>query len=155
MNTKAKDLDFEVNLLPVLSVLSICICFLLTTAIWSRMGYIGINQAIGDQMPSSSKNPDSVFMKVKTNGQLLLQWKSGEDSSLLSESTVQPAAGHQFNWSKAKSEIAKLVAKSKTSTVIVMPEIGVNYGETIRALDVLKGLSLQIGLAPAIKGDLK
>lgn len=155
MNTKAKELDFEVNLLPVLSVLSICICFLLTTAIWSRMGFIGINQAIGDQLPASGKNPDSVFLKVKTNGQLLLQWKSGEDSSLLSESTVQPSGDHKFNWTKAKSEIGRFVSKAKIKTVIVMPEIGVNYGETIRALDILKGLSLQIGLAPAIKGDLK
>lgn len=155
MNTKAKELDFEVNLLPVLSVLSICICFLLTTAIWSRMGYIGINQAIGDQLPTAGKNPDSVFVKIKTNGQLLMQWKSGEDSSLLSEKTVEPVGAKQFNWTSAQKEISRFVARAKTKTVIVMPEVGVNYGETIRLLDQLKGLSLQIGLAPAIKGDLK
>ena len=155
MNTKAKELEFEVNLLPVLSVLSICICFLLTTAIWTRMGYIGINQAIGDELPASGKSPDSLFLKLKSNGQLLLQWKSGEDSSLLAEKTVRPGANAKINWEKAKKEISQFVKKSNLKTVIVMPEVGVNYGETIRALDQLKGLSLNIGLAPAIKGDLK
>ncbi len=152
MNTKAKDLDFEVNLLPVLSVLSICICFLLTTAIWSRMGSIEINQAIGDELPSSGKNPDSVFLKVKANGQFVLQWKSGEDSSLLSEKTIEPNKGGQFNWNSGVKEISTFVKKAKAETVIVMPEIGVNYGATIKLLDQLKGLSLKIGLAPAIKG---
>lgn len=152
MNAKSKELDFEVNLLPVLSVLSICICFLLTTAIWTRMGFIGINQAIGDELPASGKNSDSVFLKVKTNGQFVLQLKSGEDSSLLSEKIIQPVRKGQFNWKTAQAEISNFVSRAQTKTVIVMPEIGVNYGETIHLLDQLKGLSLQIGLAPAIKG---
>ncbi len=142
MNTKSKELDFEVNLLPVLSVLSICICFLLTTAIWTRMGFIGINQAIGDELPSIGK----------TSGQFVLQLKSGKDSSLLSEKVILPARTGQFDWPKFQSEIKRFVSIARTKTVIVMPEIGVNYGQTIHLLDQLKGLSLQVGLAPAIKG---
>jgi biopolymer transport protein ExbD len=152
MNTKSKELDFEVNLLPVLSVLSICICFLLTTAVWTRMGFIGINQAIGDQIPSNGVNPDSVFLKAKADGQILLQWKSGEDSSLRSERVIPALRAGKFNWEKAQKDVLSFVKNAQTKTVIVMPEIGVNYGETIRILDQLKGLSLQIGLAPAIKG---
>lgn len=154
MNTKSKDLDFEVNLLPVLSVLSICICFLLTTAIWSRMGYIGINQAIGDELPTTGKNPDSVFVKLKSSGQLLLQWKSGADSSLLSEKTIAASSSKRFDWSRSKKIISDFVARAGTKTVVVMPEFGVNYGDAIHLLDQLRGLSLQIGLAPAIKGNL-
>lgn len=152
MNAKSKELDFEVNLLPVLSVLSICICFLLTTAVWSRMGFIGINQAIGDELPASGKNPDSVFLKALANGELLLQWKSGEDSSLLAQKVVQPNSTGKINWLMAKKEIQLFVQKARIDTVIVMPEAGVNYGETIHLLDMLKGQSLKIGLAPSIKG---
>lgn len=150
MNTKTKDLDFEVNLLPVLSVLSICICFLLTTAVWSRLGVIDINQAIGDQISASGKNPDSVFIKMKANGQLLIQWKSGDDSSVRSEKTIQPLRGGKINWSSVPQEVTGFAQHAQTKTVIVMPEIGVNYGQAIRLLDQLKGLSLKIGLAPAI-----
>jgi biopolymer transport protein ExbD len=154
MNAKSKELDFEVNLMPVLSVLSICICFLLTSAVWTRMGFIGINQAIGDELPTSGKNPDSIFLKIKTNGQFVLQWKSGEDSSLLSQKVISPAKKGQFNWTAAQKEIPIFVQKAHTKTVIVTPEFGVNYGQTIQLLDQLKGLNLQVGLAPAIKGEL-
>jgi len=152
MNTKAKDLDFELNLLPILSVLSICICFLLTSAVWSRMGFIGINQAIGDLIPTSGRNPDSLFIKVKSNGQFQIQWKSGQDSSVLAEKMIQPLRAGKVDWSTIQKELSALVVRAKTKTVIVMPEVGVNYGKTIQLLDHLKGLALQIGLAPAIKG---
>lgn len=152
MNTKAKDLDFELNLLPILSVLSICICFLLTSAVWTRMGFIGINQAIGDLIPSSGQNPDSLFIKVKSNGQFQIQWKSGKDSSIRAEKVIDPFPEGKVNWTSIQKEISSLVLRAKTKTVIVMPEVGVNYGKTIQLIDQLKGLSLQIGLAPAIKG---
>lgn len=151
MSTKAKDLDFEVNLLPVLSVLSICICFLLTTAIWSRMGFIGVNQAIGDELPGSGKNPNSIQMKVLASGQVILQLRSGEDSSILMEKKVAPLKS-EINWAVATKEIEDFAKRAKAKTVIVMPEIGVNYGSAIKILDQLKGLSLNIGLAPAVKG---
>lgn len=160
MQTKSKDLDFELNLLPILSVLSICICFLLTTAVWNRLGTIDINQAIGDVIPKSvidsGKVPDSVFLKVKASGDFVLQWKKGEDSSLKEEKIIHMDKSNAKNvtlfWTKLKGEITNMVKQSKVSSVIVMPEIGTNYGETIKLLDQLKALSLNIGLAPAIKG---
>lgn len=152
MNTNTKELDFEINLLPVLSILAICICFLLTTAIWSRLGYIGINQAIGDEIPTNGKNPDTLFLKILTNGNYLLQWKSGETSSILAEKSLSIKDKSSLSWSNLRKNIELFVKKSNTKTVIVMPESGTSYGETMALLDQLKSLSLNIGLAPSIKG---
>lgn len=158
-NSQSKDLDFEVNLLPILSVLSICICFLLTTAVWTRLGSIDINQAIGDTAPSSvvesGKIPDSVFLKVKTNGTYVLQWKKGEDSSIKEEKVIsfkKQSNDDKSFWKNLKEEIHRYSTKANTQSIIVMPETGIRYGDTITLLDQLKSLSLKIGLAPAIKG---
>lgn len=150
MNAKTKELDFEVNLLPVLSVLSICICFLLTTAVWNRMGFIGINQAIGDEMPSSGVNEDSIHILLKSNDRMILRLKSGEDSHTMAEKNLS-LQKKSVNWEQIKNEVASFSKRIQSKTVIVMPEKGVNYGLTIQLLDQLKGLGLNIGLAPAIK----
>lgn len=150
MNNKTKDVDFEVNLLPVLSVLSICICFLLTSAVWNRMGYIGINQAIGDELPDNGKNEDSIQILVKATGRLILQLRNGEDSRIVAVKNL-PMGKSEADWEKIKNEIKLFAKKTSSKTTIVMPEKGVNYGATIQLLDQLKGLALNIGLAPAIQ----
>lgn len=178
MKPKSHDLDFELNLMPVLSVLSICICFLLTTAIWNRMGFVGIHQAIGDELPESGVPSDSLFLKAQKNGSIVLQWKRGKDSSVIAEKTIASApvpntslhnakgrprgssskqgtssgtgAAKDSYWQGVRSEIEAFVSRSQLKTIIVMPEVGTNYGHTIALLDQLKSLSLNIGLAPAV-----
>jgi len=151
MNTHSKELDFEVNLLPFLSVLSICICFLLTSTVWNRMGFIGVNQAIGDELPSTGKNPDMVIFKIQSAGYYLMQWKRGSDSSLLSEKRIPTLPNKSWTIDAIKKEISSFVKAAKAQTVVVMPEIGVKYGQTISLLDQLKSLSVSVGLAPAVK----
>lgn len=151
MKTHAKELDFEVNLLPFLSVLSICICFLLTSTVWNRMGFIGVNQAIGDELPSTGANPDMVIFKVQTSGHYLMQWRRGSDSSTASEKRIPMQPNKSWTAEAIKKEIFDFVKVSKIKTVIVMPEIGVKYGQTIALLDQLKALSVSVGLAPAVK----
>lgn len=153
-----KDVDFEINLLPVLSVLSICICFLLTTTVWNRMGYLEINQAIGDQLPTSGKNPDSIIIKLLKNGNLDLEWRTDENSSAALQKTILATHSGTFLFNeKLKIELLHFIKNatqkaSSLKTVLVLPEVGVPYGETIHMIDELKKLSLDIGLGPAVEG---
>ena len=52
-----KDLNFEINILPILDILSVLICFLLLTAVWVQVGTLDTRQAIGDNTSSAGKNP--------------------------------------------------------------------------------------------------
>ncbi len=155
MRSEAKDLDFEINLLPILSVLSICICFLLTTAVWNQMGFIGVNQAIGDELPTNGKVPDSVIFKIQSNGYYLIQWKRGSDSSIVSEKKIPTRPNKSWTSDAIQKEISSFVLGTKAKTVVVMPDVGVKYGQTMTLLDQLKRLSVSVGLAPAIKFDSK
>lgn len=150
-NNSKKDLDFEINLLPVLSVMSICICFLLTTTVWSRMGFLSVNQAIGDEIPSSGQNPDSIIFKIQANGFYVMQWKRGTDSSVAAEKKVPSKPNGKWSIDLINKEIDNFVNASKAKMVVVMPEAGIKYGQTISLLDHLKSLSVSVGLAPAIK----
>ena len=49
MRHNKKHLDFELNLIPCIDLLSVCICFLLLTAVWLQVGSLSVKQAIGGQ----------------------------------------------------------------------------------------------------------
>ena len=44
---RKKNMNFELNLVPFIDVLSTCICFLLVTAVFINLGSFHTNQAVG------------------------------------------------------------------------------------------------------------
>ena len=44
---KRKNLNPEVNLVPFIDLLSVCICFLLVSAVWLQLGSLQIKQSLG------------------------------------------------------------------------------------------------------------
>lgn len=150
INTYKKEVEFEINLLPVLSVLSICICFLLTTTVWNRMGFLGINQAIGDQMSSSGKIPDSILIKPFKNGNFELEWRLGSDSSTKSKKRILALSNRNPDWKSIRKEMNSFINLSAVKTVLILPEVGVAYGSAIKIIDELKNLPIDIGLGPAV-----
>ncbi len=44
-----QDLDFQLDLTPFISLLSVCICFLLLTVAWFQIGALTVKQALGGE----------------------------------------------------------------------------------------------------------
>ena len=57
-----KDLNFELNLLPVFDILSVCICFLLMTVVWVPVGSMNASQSMGGQAKSEAPNPHTLHL---------------------------------------------------------------------------------------------
>ena len=52
---RRRSLDGEINLVPFIDLLSMCICFLLMTAIWIEVGSIQLHQLFGTEGMDNSR----------------------------------------------------------------------------------------------------
>lgn len=142
-----KDLNFEINILPILDILSVLICFLLLTAVWFQLGSIDTKQAVGDNSLNGAKNPASLWIQVSRTG--ALQFSLRDAKSPVRDTRVQ--AGRQgIDWETATRALQSIKAQlPDLKTVIIRPEAKANYGDVIRLMDRLKQNEMtDIGLSP-------
>lgn len=140
-----KDLNFEINILPILDILSVLICFLLLTAVWLQVGTLETKQAIGDNAISGATNPPSLWIRMK-DGSLSFDLRDVKVSRAGLEETMTGSV----NWDRVTAKIAQIHAQiPDLKTVVIQPEAKTNYGDVIRMMDQLKKADLiDVGLSP-------
>ena len=66
-----RSLDFELNLVPFIDLLSCCISFLLITAVWTQMGQLETTQKL-DGGPGTGEKPKKVNITIAPAGYELM-----------------------------------------------------------------------------------
>jgi biopolymer transport protein TolR len=144
---RTKSVDFEVNLLPVISVLAVCICFLLLTAVWVHVGTIDTAQAIGAESASGANNPPSIVIQLDKDNSFDIQLKDVKTNNRHFRIGATKGAA---NWGKVNSFLSSLHDKHpeiKTSVVLTRPQV--SYGHTIKTVDALKKVNIMdVGISP-------
>jgi biopolymer transport protein ExbD len=145
-----KELNFELDLLPVISMMSVCICFLLLTAVWTQIGSVNIEQGLGQESSRQDQKASSMWVTMKSNGQVTVKMMDSPSvpSNLQEKSFVIGSAGS--GWPAVErhaADIKRIMPGLKTA--LIMPDGRVNYGDVIRVMDRLKVLEIgEIGIAP-------
>src|SRR5947199_64757 len=138
MITGKKDLNFELNLIPMIDILSVCISFLLMTVVWLQAGALTAAQAVGGQSQSESKNPPTVWAYLNPGGQIGLTLKNAPDaSSRLKNIIVQGSADGQVKWAQFEATM-KSYEKNNIDTGIIMPSKASSYADIIQVMDDFK-----------------
>lgn len=75
MRPHKKHLDFELNLVSFIDLLSVCICFLLITAVWLNVGSVNVKQAVGGQSQAETEKKPMMWVMLGENGDLTLDLK--------------------------------------------------------------------------------
>lgn len=75
LGKKKRTENTEIDLVAFISLLSVCICFLLLTTIWIQIGSMNVKQAIGGQAVDSSKPKPSLWVIYEKDGDIRLQFK--------------------------------------------------------------------------------
>jgi biopolymer transport protein ExbD len=145
---KDKDLNFEINILPILDILSVLICFLLLTAVWLQVGTIDTKQAIGDNSTAGAVNPPSLWVTLQKDGNIQLSLRDIPKAKTLEENVARTTTG--VNWQSLESKIQSLRTQwPELKTGIVLPEARSSYGDVIRIMDQLKKNQFEgVGLSP-------
>src|SRR3974390_3252169 len=74
-NNGRRKLNFELNLVPFIDVLSTCICFLLVTTVFLNLGSFNVNQAIGDAKAKEEKKQGTVTVSFGSKGDVRFEIK--------------------------------------------------------------------------------
>jgi len=142
-----KELNFEINILPVLDILSVLICFLLLTAVWIQLGTLDVKQAVGDNSTSGSKNPPSIWATITDKGvQISLR---DVQTKMTHEYTISNTR-EGINWDQLTAQLQNLKSQiPDLKTGVILPQAHSNYGDVVRMMDQLKKNSItDIGISP-------
>lgn len=146
-----KDLNFELDLLPFISMLSCCICFLMLTAVWSNIGTLNVEQGLGQESSRANQATSSLWVIVDGDGSVELSVK---------DAPQMPASYNKINIHARSSgkidfaQIEKIAAQMNSrlpdlKTALVMPKAKVAYGDVITLMDRLKKHKIsEVGIAP-------
>lgn len=143
MRHKSKHLDFEINLIPCIDLLSVCICFLLLTAVWLQVGSLNVKQAIGGQSAAETEKKPQLWVTMGAEGKLTLNIK---------QSAKVP--GKLTTTTSSLPELNKAVEQLKTyepdlKTVLIQPRLQSEYEEIIDLMDEFKKSGLtDLGVVP-------
>jgi len=149
---RRKSLDAEMNLVPFIDLLSMCICFLLMTAVWIQLGTVQVKQSHGTDAAASTK--DQVELSVKFTGSSKISLSFQSKGRRLKEITFQDA---QIEGLVEKmraglpGELAKLglSAKGSVASALLTPSTELGYGNLVSVMDILRGQGiLNLGVVP-------
>ena len=126
----------DVNLIPFIDLLSVCICFLLITAVWVQLGVLEVKQTQGT---SASVGKDgfeiglvlldtrSVQMELKKNGRIVKKQKIKGESLEGLQSSIEETT------KKFRS-----LSKNQVTSAILTPHKSVDYGHLVALMDTLR-----------------
>jgi biopolymer transport protein TolR len=136
-----KELNFELNLLPIFDVLSVCICFLLMTVVWIQVGSVDTSQAVGGQSQEETKKLPTVWVTFDSNANLSFSFKNASQKDF----TMKSSKG-QINYSKVEAQIKNL---ENVQIALLMPAANTSYDSIIQVMDMFKQAGIKdVGITP-------
>ena len=150
MKNSKKHLDFEVNLIPFIDLLSVSICFLLITAVWLNVGSMDVKQAVGGQAQEDTKKSPLVWIRMTDKGDLDLE---------VQQSSLVPAGLKKFrvaqinqlpNWEGLEKALSNLKqVEPSLNTGLIQPTASTSYEDIIDVMDRLKKNGMtDLGVSP-------
>lgn len=140
-----KNLNVELNLLPVFDVLAVCICFLLMTVVWIEIRSLETKQAFGSQSQAETTPAASVWLTIDEGNNLIVEMKPVHGSGM---KTSLPSKNGGLDFESAKLVLQRAASQNATATQI-LPARTTKYDQVIRLMDLAKQVGIQnIGLSP-------
>lgn len=148
---RKKNMNFELNLVPFIDVLSTCICFLLVTAVFINLGSFHVNQAIGSEKSNQEEKPKgSVTVSFGAQGDIRFEIK--DVPGLKGENSLVTIKGNngQVDFKRSEQFIQSFAGRyADVKTVLLMPNASSKYDDLIQMMAQFKKSQMdQIGIAP-------
>ena len=150
MSKKQKHLDFEVNLIPFIDLLSTCICFLLLTAVWLNVGALNVKQAVGGQANNEpEKKKPTMWVQMTGEGSLSLDVRDSHVPAALAKTTI-PAKDGKPDLQDLAVVMGKIKqAEPALTTALIQPQAASVYEDIIALMDQFKKSGVgDLGVSP-------
>lgn len=149
MAKKHKHLDFELNLIPFIDLLSTCICFLLLTAVWINVGAMNVKQAVGGQAASEAAKKPTMWVMMGAKGDVTLEMRDARVPAKLAKVSV-PGIDGKPNLANVASLVQEIKATEPALvTALIQPQAASVYEDIIDLMDQFKKSGLvDLGVSP-------
>jgi biopolymer transport protein TolR len=146
---RKKNMNFELNLIPFIDVLSTCICFLLVTAVFINLGSFHVSQAVGSEK-SKEKPKGSVTVSLGGRGDIRFEVKDVSGLQRGANLVTISGEGGKVNFFRTQEWIKSFASHyTDVKTVLIMPNPTSKYDDLIQLMAQFKQSSMdQIGIAP-------
>ena len=150
MRKKHKHLDFEVNLIPCIDLLSTCICFLLLTAVWLQVGTMNVKQAVGGQPASETATKPTMWVNMTPAGDLSLDVRDSQKVPANLRKFKINAKDGKVDFEDLAVAVHNLrVAEPRLVTALIQPANVSPYEDIIELMDRFKKEGMvDLGVAP-------
>lgn len=139
-----KSLNADLNLVPFIDLLSVCICFLLMTAVWTQIGALPLHQTHGTSplggdatydLDAKFTGPSTLAFTLKKAGVKTRSFQFKADSIPLLLEQINAGFEKQLSSAigKAGPNPGKLIG-----SVLITPHPSVVYGDLVTTLDLLR-----------------
>jgi len=149
---RGKGMNFELNLVPFIDLLSVCITFLLATAVWTQIVSLQVDQAIQDpnaEPPPPPDEPPTPPMTVHIRADGIYAGRSLEECAkpeVLNHCNY-PRIEESYDWAAIRKDLeADRVKYPDETQVIIVTDDGVFYEHMIGALDLTRELGYEKSL---------
>lgn len=156
---RGKGMNFDLNLVPFIDLLSVCITFLLATAVWTQIMTMQVDQAIQDPNappppPTDTPPTPPLTVHIRADG----MWAGRTVEAGVNYPTETGDAEKPiYTWDKLRTDLEKdrvtyANDPDALGAVIIVTDDGVNYEHMIAALDLTRELGYEktlLGGGPA------
>ena len=149
MRKRHKHLEFEINLIPAIDLLSVCICFLLLTAVWLHVGAMNVKQAVGGQPASETAKKPTVWAQINAQGDVQLDVRDARVTAKLAKAKI-PGKDGKPDLEALKNVAMELKASEPAlTTVLIQPQAATVYEDIIDLMDSFKKQGMiDLGVSP-------
>lgn len=150
MQNKKQHLDFELNLIPFIDLLSTCICFLLITAVWMNIGSINVKQAVGGQSAAETEKKPLMWVFMETDGAVTLDVRDAAAVPAQMRKTKISGKDGQVNLDAIQQFAEGLRSKEPgLRTALIQPKSQTAYEDIITLMDSFKKAGMgDLGVVP-------
>lgn len=145
-----KHLDFELNLIPFIDLLSTCICFLLLTAVWLNVGSMNVKQAVGGQPASETPKKPTLWVFLGDKGEMTLETRDSQRLPANMRKLKLTGTDGKSNLLQLAAQL-DLMKKSEPElkTALIQPRAQTPYEDIIDLMDQFKKSGLgDLGVVP-------
>ncbi len=147
---KKKILDFELNLIPFINLLSTCICFLLVTAVWVHIGSLSVKQAVGGQPASETEKKATAWIFIEKDGAVVFDVRDSRTLEAKMRKSTVPAKEGKMDLETVTKLTQDLKQVDPTlRTALIQPKAETSYEDIIDLMDTVKRAGLgDLGVVP-------
>lgn len=130
----------EVNVIPFIDLLSVCISFLLLTAVWLQAGVLSTKQGLGTEAQAKKENNLSVWVELES-----------KDAVKISTQGMKPNLKDRRVSMNGLVDFVRSLKQTNPElrTGLVLPNPTSGYDELIKTMDSLRKAELiDVGIAP-------